>query len=370
MFGCLLLWSMPYEKPSGYTDFFKRLAYKKGKQVVQHLAKRAADRVIEYTRGQKRKADTSAPQSSMPKRRYGKARPRNSIQRARRNAGRARFGTTTTRIDFRNAAYRPRRPSRRYRRFVRKVRNIGVKNTGLQVQLFNQAFNMNSSADAQGSQVCYIFGGSTGGANTDQAADMYNLWTNFGLDFGLQKNTKVYFGHCRMDIKIHCSTNENIANYIDVYKFKCKRRSTSTVQSELATAWNDQAVPAVGNNIGETTLGSEPYDSSSMARLFDIKKVGRYQMPPGSDISLTYKVKINRFMGDNIWSDLSAYPMIGGWTQGYLFINWGAPLDANGAQSLATTSDMTCSFTRCYHFRLVEEKVSKAGHVDTPRPTP
>ena len=285
-------------------------------------------------------------------------RNRRAIVKAGRAVGkglRNYFGsntTTTAQRDIRTSkAPRTKRPNRR---FTRRVENVISQHSGKNTVLFNGPnVSTNSSAGTQNWRMFSLFG-SNGSLGMHSDINKMLGFHEDVTDLEDPESKNLYYHYGVLEIGFTSRTTNTDRVIIDIYEYKV-RKNTSTFNTPDSLVLSNisdedlltETLPAAQvtlNNVGAT-----PYQLPDVCKNLKFGKRTTIQLAPGGTSTFTMARKKNKWISGLKVRDNTGFAF-GGWTEGLLVIQRGAP----GNGTTAANVNVDYMFNRKYCWRAMD----------------
>jgi hypothetical protein len=256
----------------------------------------------------------------------------------------------------------PKRQKKRYKKFVRKVKNIAMKLTNLQTQVINENKHLNWSDDECAFVALTMYGlqgnpGTEGSAlvgargRTDDLAVLMQ-----DAQFGRQDSCKWHFESCTMDVYIKNPTNikvileiYEIINRMDPADVVSDNTVESLYESGFAEALpvNDTGVGNFRQYMAANQIGTTPFNNAAFCRKWRVLKKTRVELGGGEITALQMRDPKNR---DYTFKDTKNKVAIPGVTKGFLFQAFGEPYKVGDNPVVNYQGQLHFTCNRAYNY--------------------
>lgn len=253
------------------------------------------------------------------------------------------------------------RRARRWKRFVRKVRAVALKDHGKLTVVMDDFVSASSSAGQQ-CQAFVLLGGIRG--NGTGEADM-----NFIIEDAVSQSTdasRLLINSKVLDLQITTTEATESSCELDIYEFVCIKDVPNTIFTSGAVAdmtmasfyakglSTQPAVGGAGTQLTSTAIGVTPFDNKFFCQHFKIVKKTKHLL--GLNQYVTYQIRDPK---NHIFSGYQRRDLIArkGITRGVLLIAKG--LVAAGA---IPTTDFAVYSNRHYNFTVLQSQTD-AGEI-------
>jgi len=282
----------------------------------------------------------------------------------RRKRGTAGVGVSTH-YDVKTIYRRKRMPRRKrqaWKKFVRKVHAVNLKDLGTKTVVRNESNFVTSSTGGQAVFACCLYGvdGSnlmgTSSMGTDDLKELVNTAS-------YTPNQKIHFKSAVLDMTVTNTGNEGsngVLTEVDVYRYVFRKHcgSTSVLQA-FTDGFASQTTIGTGSALSIATRGVTPFQCPEWCSYIKVLSKKKYFLSNGTAFTFQIRDPKNRIWDCGETADFAGLQGKVGWTQGALVIFKAVP-QLSGP---APTSTLVMGCTRTYSYVVDESSTAEDAFI-------